>query len=128
LAVAEMLDETVERLRVADLDAEGVIDRRRNELRIRDRVEGNEEHAVPELVEHLCPELQGQPRLAGAARARQREESRPGQQPSRGFDLGATDEGGRLDRQVVRACLERTQGRERAREARNHRLEEALGM
>lgn len=64
------------------MHAECLRDRREHEVRIDDRGEWNETDPVREVVSQLSSHLQGEPSLANAARAGQRQEAdvRPAQQ------------------------------------------------
>ncbi len=108
----------VDRSRGALRDAEGAGDPRRDEHGIADGLEGNEEDAVREVVR--CPgrQLERQPRLAGPARAGERQQPGRGEQAGRRLELGvAPDERRQLGRQVVRPGIERSEGREVGRQA-----------
>ena len=87
-------------------DAQGARDPRRDEHRVADRLERHEEDAVGEVVGGPG-ELERQARLAGPARAGQRQQPGRGEQAGGLVELGvAPDEGRQLGRQVVRPRVE----------------------
>ena len=83
-----MLEHACERrLGAADLHAQGMRDRRRNELGIGDGRERHEERAVSELVGALLRDPDGKTRLAGAAGSGQRHQTRSFEQALSFSDL-----------------------------------------
>ena len=95
------------------LDSQNGCDGLRDHPGIGDRRELDQPNAVGVIVQHVGGRLQGQPRLAQAARAKQRHQP-PFLQRAPDFGQLAltTDERGHLLRQVVRRRGERTQRRE----------------
>ena len=109
-------------------DADRARDPRRDEHRVADRLERDEEHAVGEVVRGAGGQLQRQPGLARPARAGQRQETGRGQQAGRLVQLRVpTDERRELGRQVVRVRIERPEGREGGRQPVTLDLEDADG-
>ena len=75
LAVAHVVDHRVQEWPPAGLaDAQGAGDRRGDELGVADLPEADEEDPVLEPLDRVPGEFERQPRLAGAARPRQRDE------------------------------------------------------
>ena len=112
-----------------DRHAEGLRDRRQDEIGVCQRSKRDEEDAVGKLVEELGRGVQRQPRLARAAGARQRDDPglRPAEQVGELLDLPlATDERCRLKRKVGRVALEAPERRELAVQLRRGELEHAL--
>ena len=89
-----------------------------------------DEVAVPssKLLENVARNLQGQTRLARAARARERQQARSCEQR---LDFGElllpADETGDLLRQVVGVCIERLERRKVGGQIRRDNLKHALG-
>ncbi len=129
LAVPDELDERLDH-RAAGLlhDSEYRGHRLRHQARIGHRRKFDEPDAVGKLVEHVCGNLQRQPRLADAADAEQREDRDPGEEL---FHLGlpalAADERGRLPWQVVGRRFERAQRRKVLPQLRMKHLINVLG-
>ena len=92
-----------------------------------DRRQGHEEDAVREVLDRLGRELQGEARLARAARPGQRQQAGRRQQAACLGDLVlAADEAGRLDGQVVGRGVERAQRREVGGQAGDDELADPL--
>ena len=90
-------------------------DRRQHERGIGDRRERDEEHALREVLDELGGSLQPEPGLARPSRPGERQQTHilPPQPLDDPGDLAlAPDQRGRLDRQVRRPVLERSQAPE----------------
>ena len=93
-----------------------------------ERREFDEPHAVAEAVEQIGRDLQGEARLADAARADQRDETMLLDQRGDFGDLRlAADEGRDLQRQIVGETFERSQRREVGNEIGCEQLIDVLG-
>jgi hypothetical protein len=105
-------------------------DRRRDQLPVAHGRERDEEDAVRELLDDVGSELQREPRLPGAARARERQRPQAvRQQRRRLLELALTaDQLVRLHGQVGRAVVERLQRRELRRQPVDLELVEPLGL
>jgi hypothetical protein len=83
--------------------AEGIRDRPSDQLLIGNGRQLDPPHAAREPIEHLRSDLQGEPRLATAARAHQRQQPRLSQRrPQLAQFPVAPDEASELDQQIVR--------------------------
>ena len=114
LAVAQRLGDAVDHGPVrlvghADRSSDG----RRDQLPFTDRLQRDEPDPVGEVVGGGRRNLQGQPRLADAARPGERQQARPAQEPERLLELVASsDERRQLGRQIVRPGVDRMERRE----------------
>ncbi len=126
---AQVVDDPVDRrLSRLWLDAQGAADLGRHELGVTDRRELDQPGAVAVPVEAVSRGLEREAGLAGAAHADQRHEAAGGEQPREVDQLPlATDERRRLGPEVRRVLGARSQGRERAAQARGDELEDLLG-
>ena len=107
-------------------DADGRGDPRRDQHRVTDGLERDEEDAVGEVVRSAGRQLQRQARLPGPARAGEGEQPGRGEQSGRLGELGvAADEGGQLGGEVVGSRVERPQRRELGRQAIAEDLDDA---
>ena len=114
-------------LRAAHLHTEGLRDRRRNELRIADRRERDEESAVAECRRRLLGDAERQSGLSGPSGPGQRDESRFLEEPLPFGDLAlAADEARRLRRQERRGAIECPKRRKVGSAPADHELVEAL--
>src|SRR2546421_4719401 len=114
-------------LRAAYLNTEGVRDRRRNELRIADRREREEESAVAECRRRLLGDPQRQSGLSRPSRPGQRDESRLLEEPLPFGDLAlAADEARRLRWQERRGAIECPKRRKVGSAPADHELIEVL--
>jgi hypothetical protein len=130
LAVAEMIGERVNQVPAGLLaHHQRPGNRRRHQARIRDRAQIGQVHAVGEAPELVRRDLQRQPRLADAARAREGEQARPLEQ---GRDLLhlmlAADERAPLWGQIAQAGIESADRGEGVGEAIDKQLVEVLGL
>ena len=108
-------------------DRQGLRDRRRHEFRVLDRRERHEVDAVGELIHHVGGDLQAEARLAGAARAGERQQPRSGQQlPGLTHLVVTADKARQLRRQVIRCRLEGPERRKFAWQPVDQELEESF--
>ena len=128
LPIAQVLHQPVPRRALPGLQVQGVDDRGRHQIGVDDRRERDEGDAAREAIRHLRRDLQRQARLAGAARAGQRQHARLLEQPHALGDLAlAPDEAGHLHGQVVGDGVQAADGREVARQAVDDQLQHAFG-
>ncbi len=108
-------------------EAERGGDRRCEIVRVGEHSQVDEPGAILQLAQELLCQLQGDARLADAARPGEGEQRRRCQQALRFGELRlATDEARQLARQVVGMRIHRPQRRELGRQVRDDRLEEPL--
>ncbi len=126
--VLEVIDQTRERqLRATHLHAEGVRDRRRNELRVGDGRERDEECAVAESGRRLLRDAQRQSGLSCPSRPGEGHEPRALQKSLTFGDLArSSDERRRLRRQERRRPIEAADGREVRGGPNDHELIDPL--
>ena len=111
----------------ADLDADRLRDRRRDQLWVAHRRQRDEVHPTIESVDQVGRDLKAEACLAHAARPGEREQPCVPQQLLGLLDVAlAPDEAGQLGRQIVGRRLERAQRREVVRRSVDHELEESL--
>ena len=114
---------------VADLNPDRLRNGRRYQARVVDRRETDEEGAIGEMVDDVGGELETQASLAGAAGSCQRHQAdivAAEHILQLAELLLAADQRAPLDRQVVGAKIQRTEGRELGRQARRRELEDVL--
>ncbi len=101
-------------------------DRRGDELGVGDRGQRHEPRAVRKALDAVARQRQREPRLAGAAGAREREQARPDEERHGVVHLGAADERGQLRRQVVGREIEGLERGKRGPEPVGDHLVQAL--
>ena len=126
VAVAEVLLDAVDRRPLRREQAERAGDRGRHEVRVRHGRERHEPGAVRVPLDAVARQGQRQPRLAGPAGARERQEARPVEERHGVVDLPAPDEARELRWQVVRRQVEGPERRERGLEGRRFDLVQPL--
>lgn len=103
-------------------------DRRRDQIRVADRLQGDEPHPVRMALRGRRRDLEREPGLAGPAGSGERQQPGALEQGGGLGDLPlAPDERGQLRRQIVRSGVERAQRREVGRQAIDDELAQALG-